>query len=207
MPRHPGIAAVLGVLEAVDRLGEANLADLAGATGLPKTTLHRACAAMEERGFLERAGECGYALGRRAVALGARNRGSALMSAFEAEAEGLLARHNETTCLVVLDGRDALFIAKEETSQPVRLVTRVGSRLPAFAAASGRILLAAMPPEAVDRLLAGVELVTPVGAPPPRARRGARDPRSGAGRRVRRERGRDRPGAALPGRAGHGPLR
>jgi len=159
----PGIAAVLGVLEAVDRLGEANLADLAGATGLPKTTLHRACAAMEERGFLDRAGEGGYALGRRAVALGARNRGSALMSAFEAEAEDLLARHNETTCLVVLDGRDALFIAKEETSQPVRLVTRVGSRLPAFAAASGRILLAAMPPEAVDRLLAGVDLVNPVG--------------------------------------------
>jgi IclR family KDG regulon transcriptional repressor len=159
----PGIAAVLGVLEAVDRLGEANLGELGAATGLPKTTVHRACAAMEERGFLERAGDCGYALGRRAVELGTRSRGSALMSAFEAEAAGLLERHNETTCLVVLDGCDALFIAKEETSQPVRLVTRVGSRLPAFAAASGRILLAAMPRAGVDRLLAGVELVTPVG--------------------------------------------
>ena len=88
---------------------------------------------------------------------------SALVSAFEAEAEGLLARHDETTCLVVLDDRDALFIAKAETSQAVRLVTRVGSRLPAFAAASGRVLLAALEPVAVDRLLAGVDLVTPVG--------------------------------------------
>ncbi len=160
----PGIAAVLGVLEALDRLGEAGLGELGAATGLPKTTLHRACTAMEERGFVERAGECGYVLGRRAVALGTRSRSSALASAFEAEAAALLERHNETTCLVVLDGADALFIAKVETSQPVRLVTRVGSRLPAFAAASGRVLLAAMPPAGVDRLLAGTELVTPVGS-------------------------------------------
>jgi DNA-binding IclR family transcriptional regulator len=159
----PGIAAVLGVLEALDRLGACGLAELSAATGLPKTTLHRACAAMEERGFVERCGDGGYALAPRAVDLGTRSACSPLVSAFEAEAAGLLVRHDETTCLAVLDGTDALFIAKAETSQAVRLVTRVGSRLPAFAAASGRVLLAAQPPEAVARLLAGVELVTPVG--------------------------------------------
>jgi DNA-binding IclR family transcriptional regulator len=157
------MAAVLGVLEALDRLGPSGLAELSAATGLPKTTLHRACAAMQERGFVERAGDAGYALAARAVELGTRSSCSALVSAFEAEAEGLLARHDETTCLVVLDDRDALFIAKAETSQAVRLVTRVGSRLPAFAAASGRVLLAALEPAAVDRLLRGVDLVTPVG--------------------------------------------
>jgi DNA-binding IclR family transcriptional regulator len=159
----PGIAAVLGVLEALDRLGTSGLGELSAATGLPKTTLHRACAAMEERGFVERVGDGGYALASRAVELGSRSSCSPLVSAFEAEAAGLLARHDETTCLVVLDDADALFIAKAETSQAVRLVTRVGSRLPAFAAASGRVLLAAMPPGAVDRLLGGVDLVTPVG--------------------------------------------
>jgi IclR family acetate operon transcriptional repressor len=157
------MAAVLGVLEALDRQGTCGLGELSAATGLPKTTLHRACAAMEERGFVERVGDAGYALASRAVELGARSSCSALVSAFEAEAAGLIARHDETTCLVVLDGPDALFIAKAETSQAVRLVTRVGSRLPAFAAASGRVLLAALPPAAVDRLLARVELVTPVG--------------------------------------------
>jgi DNA-binding IclR family transcriptional regulator len=159
----PGIAAVLGVLEALDRLGASGLAELSAATGLPKTTLHRACTAMEERGFVERCDDGGYALAPRAVELGTRSACSALVSAFEAEAAGLLARHDETTCLAVLDGTDALFIAKAETSQAVRLVTRVGSRLPAFAAASGRVLLAAQPPAAAEQLLAGVELVTPVG--------------------------------------------
>jgi DNA-binding IclR family transcriptional regulator len=159
----PGIAAVLGVLEALDRLGPSGLAELSTATGLPKTTLHRACTAMEERGFVERCGDGGYALAPRTVELGTRSACSALVSAFEAEAAGLLARHDETTCLAVLDGTDALFIAKAETSQAVRLMTRVGSRLPAFAAASGRVLLAAQPPAAAEHLLAGVELVTPVG--------------------------------------------
>ena len=152
---------MLGVLEALDRLGASGLAELSAATGLPKTTLHRACAAMEERGFVERVGEGGYALASRAVELGTRSSCSALVSVFEAEAAGLLARHDETTCLVVLDDRDALFIGKVETSQAVRLVTRVGSRLPAFAAASGRVLLAALEPAHVDRLLAGVDLVDP----------------------------------------------
>ncbi len=164
-PQAPsaGIAAVLGVLEALDRAGAAGLAELHAATGLPKTTLHRACAAMEERGFVERVADGSYVLAARAVALGAHSSCSALVSAFEAEGAGLLARHDETTCLVVLDGADALFIAKVETSQAVRLVTRVGSRLPAFAAASGRVLLAALRPEALDDVLAGAELVTPVG--------------------------------------------
>jgi DNA-binding IclR family transcriptional regulator len=159
----PGMAAVLGVLEALDRLGPSGLAELSAATGLPKTTLHRACAAMEERGFVERVGDGGYALASRAVELGTRSSCSALVSVFEAEAAGLLARHDETTCLAVLDDRDALFIGKVETSQAVRLVTRLGSRLPAFAAASGRVLLAALEPAHVDRLLAGADLVTPVG--------------------------------------------
>src|SRR5512141_2756762 len=108
----PGIAAVLGVLEALDRLGTSGLGELRAATGLPKTTVHRACTAMEQGGFVQRVRDGGYTLGARAVELGTRSSCSALVSAFEAEADDLVARHDETTCLVVLDGRDALFIAK-----------------------------------------------------------------------------------------------
>jgi DNA-binding IclR family transcriptional regulator len=78
-------------------------------------------------------------------------------------ARRLVARHNETTCLTVLDGRDSVFIAKEETTHAVRLVTAVGSRLPAFAAASGRAMLAYRPEEEVAALYEDCELVTPTG--------------------------------------------
>jgi DNA-binding IclR family transcriptional regulator len=56
-----------------------------------------------------------------------------------------------------------VFVAKEETSHPVRLVTAVGSRLPAFASASGRVMLADLSEEDVVALYGGDELVTPTG--------------------------------------------
>ena len=92
-----------------------------------------------------------------------RRRSSPLTAGFHGVARRLVARHNETTCLTVLDGRESVFIAKEETTHQVRLVTAVGSRLPAFAAASGRVLLADRPEDEVAALYAGCELVTPTG--------------------------------------------
>jgi DNA-binding IclR family transcriptional regulator len=56
-----------------------------------------------------------------------------------------------------------VFIAKEETTHDVRLVTSVGSRLPAFAAASGRAILADRPEEEVAALYEDCELETPTG--------------------------------------------
>ena len=61
------------------------------------------------------------------------------------------------------NGIDIAFIAKEETTHPVRLVVALGSRRPAFASASGRVLLADLPDEEVAALYAGAELVTPTG--------------------------------------------
>src|ERR671921_757110 len=78
-------------------------------------------------------------------------------------ARGLLARHDETVCLAVLDGDESVFIAIEETSQPVRLQTWVGRRAPAFASASGRVFLAARPPDAVAAEYGGRPLITPTG--------------------------------------------
>jgi DNA-binding IclR family transcriptional regulator len=56
-----------------------------------------------------------------------------------------------------------VFIAKQETTHQVRLVTAVGNRLPAFAAASGRVMLADLPEEEVAELYDGCELQTPTG--------------------------------------------
>ena len=61
------------------------------------------------------------------------------------------------------DGVDSVFIAKQETTHPVRLVAALGSRLPAFASASGRVLLADLPNDAVAALYGGAELITPTG--------------------------------------------
>ena len=137
----PGISAVLDVLDVLDREGPATLAQLARETGMAKSTLHRVCSMMSERGWVARDPRSGYIelgprvawLARAAPALAVDRRLP------RASPRRLVARHNETTCLTVLDGRESVFIAKEETTHAVRLVTAVGSRLPAFAAASGRV--------------------------------------------------------------------
>jgi DNA-binding IclR family transcriptional regulator len=160
----PGISAVLDVLELLDREGPTTLADLARETGIAKSTLHRVCSIMFERGWAARDARTGdIELGPRVAWLAHTAPVSPLAAGFHGVARRLVARHNETTCLTVLDGRDSVFIAKEETTHQVRLVTAVGSRLPAFAAASGRVLLADRPADEVAALYAGCELTTPTG--------------------------------------------
>jgi IclR family transcriptional regulator, acetate operon repressor len=160
----PGIVAVLDVLEVLDRHGPATLAQLARETGIAKSTLHRVCSMMFERGWVARDPRSGYLeLGPRVAWLAQTAPVSPLTAAFQEVGRRLVARHNETTCLTILDGRESVFIAKEETTHQVRLVTTVGSRLPAFAAASGRVLLADRPDDEVAALYAGCELVTPTG--------------------------------------------
>jgi DNA-binding IclR family transcriptional regulator len=160
----PGISAVLDVLDVLDRRGPSTLAQLARETGTAKSTLHRVCSMMSERGWVARDPRTGdIELGPRVAGLARATPRSPLAAGFHGVARRLLARHNETTCLTVLDGRDSVFIAKEETTHAVRLVTAVGSRLPAFAAASGRAMLADRPEEEVAALYDGCELETPTG--------------------------------------------
>jgi DNA-binding IclR family transcriptional regulator len=162
----PGISAVLDVLDVLDRQGPSTLAQLARETGTAKSTLHRVCSMMSDRGWVARDPRSGYIeLGPRVAWLARAAPLSPLTAGFHGVARRLVARHNETTCLTVLDGRDSVFIAKEETTHAVRLVTAVGSRLPAFAAASGRVLLADRPEEEVAALHEDCELVTPTGRP------------------------------------------
>jgi DNA-binding IclR family transcriptional regulator len=119
---------------------------------------------MGERGWISRDPRSGQiGLGARIALLARSSPASALTASFHAVAARVVARHNETTCLTVLDGRDSVFVAKEETSHPVRLVTAVGSRLPAFASASGRALLADRPEREVAELYGGCVLQTPTG--------------------------------------------
>jgi DNA-binding IclR family transcriptional regulator len=102
-------------------------------------------------------------LGPRVAWLARANPASALTAGFYEVARGIVEQHNETTCLTVLDGCESVFVAKHETTHPVRLVTAVGSRLPAFASASGRAMLADLPEAEVTALFKGSELVTPTG--------------------------------------------
>jgi DNA-binding IclR family transcriptional regulator len=150
-------------MELVVTHGRLGLGDLARDLELPKSTLHRICAILVDRGWAIRDDQGRYAPGVRAIGLGTRAGDLPIILGFRHAVGELMTRHDETVCLAVVDGQESVFLAIEETTQPVRLQTWVGRRAPAFASASGRVLRAARPPEAVSAEYGGLPLVTPTG--------------------------------------------
>jgi IclR family KDG regulon transcriptional repressor len=161
--RSPGVHAALSVMELVVSQGRLGLGDLARELQLPKSTLHRICAILVERGWALRDEQGRYEPGVRAIGLGSRAATLPIVTGFRHAVAELMTRHDETVCLAVLDGDESVFIAIEETTQPVRLQTWVGRRAPAFASASGRVILAARTPAAIAGEYGGRALVTPTG--------------------------------------------
>jgi len=161
--RSPGVHAALSVMELVVTQGRLGLGDLARELQLPKSTLHRICAILVDRGCALRDEQGRYEPGVRAIGLGSRAANLPIVTGFRHAVADLMTHHDETVCLAVIDGDESVFIAIEETTQPVRLQTWVGRRAPAFASASGRVILAGRAPAAVAAEYGGRPLVTPTG--------------------------------------------
>jgi DNA-binding IclR family transcriptional regulator len=159
----PGVHTALSVLEALVAEAPLGLSDLASRLVVPKSSLSRVCSVLVQRGWVTRDIAGRYDLGIRAIGLSAHATEYPLLRAFRALAPDLVTRHNETVCLAVLDGDHSTFVAVEDSAHAVRLVTHVGSRTPAFASASGRVILADRAPHVVAAEYAGRPLVTPTG--------------------------------------------
>jgi DNA-binding IclR family transcriptional regulator len=145
-------AAILGALAEPD--GGRSLAQLATQTGLPKTTVHRICTALEQVGYVHtdpRSGrrELGPSLLRLAV-LGRRD----LIAVLEPAIQRLSVELNETVDLGVLDGDEVLFVAQHAAPQRALMaIARVGAHFPAYTLASGKALLAQLPRDDMLRRL------------------------------------------------------
>ncbi len=158
-----GVNATLRILDLVAARGPLSLADLTRELGLAKSTVHRICGVLVDRAWAVREPDGRYGLGIRALRLGSNTTELPIVTAFRTVAASFLDELDETIALAVVDGDESLYIAMEETSQPVRYVTHVGSKSPAFASASGRVVLASQPGEAVTALFAGRTMITPTG--------------------------------------------
>jgi DNA-binding IclR family transcriptional regulator len=145
-------AAILGAL--AEPGGARSLAQLAEQTGLPKTTVHRICTALERVGYVQTdtatsRRELGPGLLRLAFS-GRRD----LVALLQPSLERLSTELNETVDLAVLDGSEVLFVAQHPAPQRTLMaIARVGAHFPAYSLASGKVLLAQLPREEVLRRL------------------------------------------------------
>lgn len=144
-------------------LGQAStpltLSELSDAIGVSRSTVHSLLATLQRHGMIEKdSRHKTYRLGLATFELGSAYLNQvSLVSAFNEVAPQLVARCRETVKLAVLDGREVVYLGKQEGLYSVRLVARVGSRMPAHATAVGKLLLAQHGDQALEQFYAGYD--------------------------------------------------
>lgn len=135
--------------------------ELARATGLHKTILHRILVTLEAHGFVERDPlSRAYQLGPTVRELGAvATAGLSLRSAALPEMRRLVELTGETSWLAVRDGFDVVCIDTIPSPAPFKVSYPVGYRVRLHTGAAGKGLLAFLPAEECARLLAEMPLI------------------------------------------------
>lgn len=145
--------AVLGTLGD----GPLGVTDVAGRSGLPKSTAARLLATLADEGAVEQIpGDTVWRLGPRLVTLTA---GYGLARSLAAIArptlDELAGASGEAAGLAVPDGDLVHYLDQVDTPNPVQVRDWTGARAPLHAVSSGQVLLAFRPPAAIERYLGG----------------------------------------------------
>ena len=151
----PAARQALAVLQAMARLpGPVPAAALARDLGLPRSTTYHLLAELQTAGFVVHLPEeRRYGLGVAAFEIGtAYLRQEPLARLARPVLGRLVEALGHTAHLAVLHGREVLYVVEERAPRRPPLVTDVGVRLPAQLTASGRAVLAHLPPAQVRAL-------------------------------------------------------
>ncbi|MBA2077628.1 IclR family transcriptional regulator [Rhodanobacter sp. PCA2] len=144
------------LLEALAASGHAlTLTELQQLLDMPKSSLYMLLQTLVARGWLACDTRLGtYGIGVRALLVGTSylDHDRVVQTAAHVISE-LRAQINETVHLARLDGSDVVYLASRESQHHLRVISRVGRRVPAYATSLGKALLAARSNQEVDALL------------------------------------------------------
>lgn len=145
------------VVQAERPVSSAYLAEL---LDLPKASVHRICQQLESEGILQReVGGKRFMGGRRLRALAiATLCNSTLAAARRVVLENLSEEIGETCNLTALDGHEIVYLDRVESNWPYRIHLPVGSHLPLYCTATGKLFLAYMKRAQRQRLLKSLQL-------------------------------------------------
>jgi IclR family pca regulon transcriptional regulator len=148
---------VIRAFSGVDR--RLTIADVSRATGLTRAAVRRCLYTLRELGYAATDGRT-YSLQPRILNLGYAYLSTApIPIAAQPVLEELSERVGEATSVAVLDDGEVVYVARAATRRIVAVTLGVGSRVPAFCTALGRVLLAGMQPEQATQELSKFELV------------------------------------------------
>lgn len=138
-----------------DDVDELGVTELSKRLKLHKNNVFRLLATLESQGYIEqnKATE-NYRLGLKALELGQTFiKQMGLLRQAKMILERLVENCNETSYVAIFKEGHVVYLDVVETDMTVLVVSRVGSRLPAYCTASGKVHLAHMSEEELDTLL------------------------------------------------------
>jgi IclR family transcriptional regulator, KDG regulon repressor len=141
----------------IDELG---VTELSKRLKLHKNNVFRLLATLESRGYIEQNKVTeNYRLGLKTLELGQTFiRQMGLLRQSKPVLEDLVKQCNETTYVAILRDFNIIYLDAVETDMTVRVVPRVGSWLPAYCTAAGKVQIANMSEEELENYLSTKEL-------------------------------------------------
>jgi IclR family pca regulon transcriptional regulator len=140
------------------------IADLADMLGMSRPTTHRYVTTLVALGYLEQCPSRKYRLGLRVTDLGMSALNcTGLREHAHTLLEDLRFNSSFTVSLALLDGTEILYVDRARSfrrgQHKIDLNLRLGSRLPAYCTAMGKVLLAYLPEAEQVKIVAQMELV------------------------------------------------
>jgi IclR family transcriptional regulator, KDG regulon repressor len=150
------VRRALDIFELMLERGEPlTVAEIVAALRIPKSTAYELVRTLSDAGYIGRTGQGnGLFLGRKLFELGMAYRSQIdLLKEGSQIVEELRDATGETVQLSVLENTMMLVLVKEEGSQSIRIISRIGSRVPVNWAAAGRLLVSDLDDPALKELL------------------------------------------------------
>jgi IclR family pca regulon transcriptional regulator len=154
-----GLAKGLAVIRAFTREQPAlTLSDIARAAAMPAATARRCLLTLEELGYVMRNGRA-FLLRPKVLELGAAYLESMNIEQLtKTHLEELARKTADSAALCVRDATEIVYVARASVRTLVRLEAHVGSRFPAHATSTGRVLLAGLSPERLESYFRAAQL-------------------------------------------------
>src|SRR6266700_7262365 len=131
-----------------------SLSEVARGTGLTRAAARRFLLTLVKLGYVRNDGR-EFSLRPRVLELGyAYLSGLALPEVAAPHLEELVAKLHESSSISVLDGHHIVYVARVATKRIMTVAISVGTGFPAYAASMGRVLLAGLSEEELDKYLA-----------------------------------------------------
>ncbi|MEW9053116.1 MAG: IclR family transcriptional regulator [Neobacillus sp.] len=137
------------------------IARLSEQVGLTKSTIHRLLATLSSMNYVVKDEETDkYKLGLQVLFL-SRNllNNSDIVTTAKPYLEKLAKEINETVHLCIEDRGEVIYIDKIESTQTVRMYSRIGSRAPIYCTAVGKVLLSDMSPDYFNEVVSKINFV------------------------------------------------